>query len=156
MRWSIFKNRFVIVFICLVAGYFASKIPGRITLCKTKSVQYCVYWTMPYNTDSQITLENKYIRAILDIDLPNTDCKPCQIVKRVGCDSLSLVQVKNKTFYCDGNPIGEAFRDDFIAADGIIPEDKVFLIGDHQSSYDSRYFGLVEKSKINATLLPLF
>ena len=156
MRWSIFKNRLVIVSVCLIAGYFASKVPGRITICKTKSVKYCVYWTTPYNIDSETKLKDRYIRAIIDIDLPNTDCKPCQIVKRVGCDSLSPIQVKDKVFYCDGNPIGEAFRDDFMPMNGIIPEDKVFLIGDHQSSYDSRYFGLVEKSKINAIILPLF
>ena len=101
-------------------------------------------------------MKDRYIRAIIDIDLPNTDCKPGQIVKRVGCGSLSRIQVKDKVFYCDENPIGEAFRYDFMPMNGIIPEDKVFLIGDHQSSYDSRYFGLVEKSKINAILLPLF
>lgn len=155
MKSSIFKNRLVIVLICLIAGYFASKIPGRITICKTKSVKYCVYWTVPYRIESDIILEDKYIRAIIDIDLPNADCKPCQIVKRVGCDSLSQIQVKDKIFFCDGNQIGEVFRDDFIVTNGIIPADKVFLIGDHQSSYDSRYFGLIDKNKINAILLPL-
>lgn len=156
MRWSIYKNRLVIILICLVAGYFAAKIPGHITICKTKSVKYCVYWTIPYNIESDTILKDKYIRAIIDIDLPNTECKPCQIIKRVGCDSFSRIQVKDKIFFCDENPIGEAFRNDFIATSGIVPSDKIFLIGDHQRSYDSRYFGLVDKNKINAILLPLF
>jgi signal peptidase I/conjugal transfer pilin signal peptidase TrbI len=156
MKCSIFKNRIVIVLVCLIAGAFISRVPKNLTLCTTDSVKYSLFWTTPYNMFDGQKLMNKYIRLIIDIDLKNAECKQCQILKRVGCDSLSRIEVKDKQFICDGSIIGETHREDFIVMNGIIPEDKIFLIGDHEKSYDSRYFGLVEKSKINAILLPLF
>lgn len=156
MKYGIFKNRIVIILVCLIAGAFVSRVPRNLTLCTTESVKYSLFWTKLYNVFESQALINKYVRLIMDINLKNGECKQCQIVKRVGCESMSRLEVKEKQFICDGSIIGEAFRDDFIIMNGIIPEDKIFLIGDHEKSYDSRYFGLVDKSKINAILLPLF
>lgn len=40
--------------------------------------------------------------------------------------------------------------------DGVVPDGSVFLLGDTDNSYDSRYYGFVEISKIRGTLTPIF
>ena len=44
----------------------------------------------------------------------------------------------------------------YFAFNGKIPSDFMFVMGEHKDSYDSRYFGLKEKSRVRAKLYPIF
>ena len=58
-------------------------------------------------------------------------------VTQADCDGRKIGHVRHKTM--EGKPIAPALYD------GIIPAGKVFLVGEHYYSYDSRYFGLVDR-----------
>ena len=152
---KIYNKRLVIIAVCLLSIYPAAKFPEKITVTVTKSVTPRIFWTNLYKDNSPIE-QNTYVRAQVYKDLPGMDCKPCLLVKRVGCAPGSRLETKGKSFYCDSELIGEAHREDYMKFSQTLEEDEVFLIGDINKSYDSRYFGLIIKEQIDAKLIPLF
>jgi conjugal transfer pilin signal peptidase TrbI len=152
---KMFKNRIAIVIVCLLVAYPAAKLPGKFTITVTKSVNPRIFWTNLYNNDSSIE-QDQYVRAEVYKDLPGMDCKPCLLVKRVGCAPGSHLKTVGKSYYCNDELIGKAHREDYVKFSQTLGEDDVFLIGDIAKSYDSRYFGLVKKERINAKLTPIY
>lgn len=87
----------------------------------------------------------------------------CLLLKRVVCGPGSVLEVRGRDFYCDGRYLGRAkersrkgepvepFR-----YSGIIPGGKFFVMGSHEDSFDSRYFGFVDASSVVARAVPLF
>ena len=81
------------------------------------------------------------------------------IVKEVGCSHPSMLIVKGKEYYCvkylgkasgrssDGRKVKSFVRS------GTVPENCYFVIGKHERSYDSRYFGFVCRDKIKYKVL---
>ena len=154
---SLIKNRLFIVLCCLVAGVVVAPIPGRITITTTPSVDPRIFWTTEVD-ESFVVERDKYIRARLTINFPGHKCENCLVVKRVGCGPGSYLETRGKDFYCDGSYLGAAHIDagNYKKFNQKLGASEVFLIGDNQRSYDSRYFGLVNKDAINAKLIPIF
>jgi Type IV secretory pathway, protease TraF len=75
-------------------------------------------------------------------------CLPGQYLKvtlvQADCDGVKVGHIRHETM--DGKPISPALYD------GIIPTGKVFLLGEHYYSYDSRYFGLVPVEWLRGSL----
>jgi type IV secretory pathway protease TraF len=78
------------------------------------------------------------------------------LTKQVACVEGMTVSFNGTAFACDGKPLGgEVIRktsdgrevkvSDF---QGVIPEGKVFVIGTHPRSFDSRYLGLLDRKDI--------
>jgi signal peptidase I/conjugal transfer pilin signal peptidase TrbI len=86
------------------------------------------------------------------------------MLKVVGCDEGDLLTVDcQKRFYCKGEYLvqakefslkGEPLR--HFVFNGPVPNGFMFVMGQHKDSYDSRYFGLVEKNRIRAKAYPIF
>lgn len=86
------------------------------------------------------------------------------MMKLVGCNEGDLLTVDaEKKFYCNGEYLvrakdfslkGEPLQ--HFAFNGKIPKRAMFVIGEHKDSYDSRYFGFVDKSRILARAYPIF
>jgi len=87
----------------------------------------------------------------------------CLLIKRVVCGPGSLLEVRGLDYFCDGRYLGRArLRDSsgrpvepFVWS-GVIPSGKLFVMGSHEKSYDSRYFGFVDKSWVVARARALF
>lgn len=84
-------------------------------------------------------------------------------LKKIGCNSGQYLEVKNNQVFCDGKIIAtlldknkEGQELPKISFYGIIPNDKFFALGEHLYSYDSRYFGLVDKKQIRHTARRIF
>lgn len=85
------------------------------------------------------------------------------IGKRVGAVGGEMIRVGTKQTVILGRSVsGEAPLTDSSGRlmqrffyDGIVPDGFVFLLGDTDNSYDSRYYGFVEISKITGTLTPI-
>jgi len=81
--------------------------------------------------------------------------KGAGMIKYLACDEGDVLVVKNKKYYCNGTYISTA-RDydsnlkkiENFKFDGAIPKGKFFAHAPHKYSFDSRYFGFAEKSKI--------
>lgn len=81
------------------------------------------------------------------------------IVKKVGCLPGQHLKVTMQQADCDGKKVGHIRHETMDGRpitpalyDGIIPAGKVFLLGEHYFSYDSRYFGLVPFTWIQGSI----
>lgn len=82
-----------------------------------------------------------------------------QFVKIVSCISgESLITNENYEYFCNGEFIGKALLKDGegkslkpYVFNGVIPNNKYFVSGTHPKSWDSRYFGFIDKNRIIAT-----
>lgn len=102
----------------------------------------------------------EYVMFIFSGDDPNGMGlkKGYSLTKRVGCTAGQVISVSDDgRFYCNGQYLGAALsrspasKKNLVRAafDGSpIPEGKVFMIGDIQTSYDSRYWGLADVNDI--------
>lgn len=85
------------------------------------------------------------------------------LIKQVGCRPGEKLTMENGQVFCQGMPLGEQLETDgqgrklprFIY-DGIVPPGKYFMIGSHERSYDSRYFGFIDEQQFRYLALPLW
>ena len=128
-------------------------IPRHLTITRTNSVRFHVFWEQNRWNPSR----GGYVRLLL-MD-PQMGCTPCSIVKRIGCMPGDQLVGDGGRYYCNDTFLGQARMDTRFSPfvyNGIIPPDQVFLIGDKETSYDSRYFGLKPLDDIETVLRPLF
>lgn len=127
-------------------------IPRHLTVTKTDSVRYHVFWEKEGWRPSR----GNYVR--LNLTAPKMGCDPCSIVKRIGCMPGEWLVGKDGRFFCNGHYLGQARKGNHphFVFDGTVPQGSVFLIGDKENSYDSRYFGLKPLADIETVLRPLF
>ncbi len=84
-------------------------------------------------------------------------------IKKIACAGGEDLSTRGDTCYCDGREVavaktrsltGEKLPRFFYS--GKIPEDRIFVVGQHRDSYDSRYFGFIKKEDVKALAYPLF
>jgi len=84
--------------------------------------------------------------------------KNSKLVKKAACLSGMELVATDMAFICDGEYI--AIRKDpermKFTFTGKIPKGKLFVLGSHERSYDSRIWGLLDESNIIGTVYPLF
>jgi signal peptidase I len=87
------------------------------------------------------------------------------LTKYIACNEGEELEEIDKVYYCNNSsiPIGIAKETDSkgikvnnFKYNGIIPENKIFVMGTSKNSYDSRYFGFIDKNKILYKVIPLF
>lgn len=133
------------------------------TISRTDSAgAHFFYYSKNFNPD-EIT-QNQFVMFPVVTKLePLCWPKACNMIKRVGCDEGGKLVTSGKEFYCNGFFLGKAKdfskRGDPLTAfhyNGIIPQGYAFMVNDHKDSYDSRYYGLVQKKNVSALVTPLF
>jgi len=162
------KKRTILLLSLVLAGFAGSFLPGRISVTLTPSVKYRVWWL------SQDTSKVRHGQYVL-FHLPSSNLKGMPVpetvvngqdiraIKRVGCDEGETLSQKKRDFFCGDEFLGHAKETSqkgepltpFLFT-GKIPAGEVFLVGDHPDSFDSRYFGLIEKSNYLAWARPIF
>jgi len=112
--------------------------------------------------------KNDYVAFIMD--KPNPYYKPgIQFGKRVSGISGDVLTVKGRDYYINGMFVASAMTTDtkkrpvgqFLPTldehgNTVIPEGRFFVLTDHPMSYDSRYWGYLEKEKILGKMIPIF
>ena len=121
----------------------------RVVLAHGESVPYTVFWKLPRS----VPAKGDYV--MLEISHPIIGPRPTKLTKQLVCDAGDLLQLKGDAFYCNGVRLGGFITrtwDDRpltpFAYDGKIPEGQAFVMGTHPRSFDSRYFGLLDKSRL--------
>ncbi len=162
------KKRVVGLVITLVFfTYAGQEIPTRFMFSFTDSIGYKLFYYTPLSDDSSRLLEYQikkgdYVVFRIKSDhIPN--CHPCNVVKRIGCDEGDrLYSTDRGTYFCGNNFLGAAKTHskkgepvDAFTYNGIVPKNTIFAYGGHKDSYDSRYFGFVDKSRILGVAIPL-
>lgn len=143
----------------LIAGVV---LPGKFCVTLTPSLKHRVYW-LTRNPDhvgrgDYVLFHDEELAARVGMK------KSEDVLKLVGCDGGDQLTVDGeKKFYCNGEYLvrakdftlkGEPLR--HFAFSGTIPEGAMFVVGEHKDSYDSRYFGFVDKKRILAKAYPIF
>ena len=84
------------------------------------------------------------------------------LIKKVACISGDNLTVIGKKYYCNNKLISVAKdmdkkgnKVDNFKFNGIISEGKLFVIGTNRDSYDSKYFGFIDKDKTIYKVYPL-
>ncbi len=138
-------------------GYIYDRLPNRLEISLDKSLPYHVWWA--YRCDG--IKKGDYVEFKVDWD--DKYFKGAYLIKKVACDEGEILETRGRDYYCNTDYLGEA-----VDRDGkgnpvsnfyfynIIPYGKMFVMGTHQRSYDSRYFGLIDKSKVIRCLKPLY
>lgn len=139
---------FVILYIIIgfVTNYFG------IGLIRTQSIDKQV---MIYTKDfKNKELKDKLIYFLLPKDTPYFS-RFSNFAKYVRCESGDTLSVKDLEYFCNDKLIGVAKTKDKngkevepFVFNGIIPQGKYFVMGTHERSYDSRYWGFVDKNLI--------
>lgn len=149
------KNIAIICFavIMLIAGYFYS-------------INYKIYFNLSPSFDAKILLVNKkidknslnYGNLVVFKNRFLTKYTPKRniLAKQISCkENDELIRINNN-FYCNGKQIATAKdfdsnnekMDIYYPTNKIIAKDKLFVTSNHKNSYDSRYFGLIDKNEI--------
>jgi len=144
-----------VCFLVLIALFLTvgTVLPQYVTITRTDSVKYNVFWEM----EEQVPTLGSYVR--LPLWDASVGCNPCSIVKRIGCMPGDTLTNNGAKFYCNGKFLGKAREDDRhqpFVFNGTVPPGQVFLVGDQEGSYDSRYFGFKPLADIEVVLRPLF
>lgn len=139
-----------IVTIALVAIFIGLKATGvKVVIPESESVNGTLFLLQDKNiTNDYVVFEyNK-------IDYKNYHNGKL-FIKKIGCDSGQHLLVQEYKVVCDGRIIAAKFiknREGQVLPnyryDGIIPNNEFFALGEHIQSFDSRYFGLVDKKQI--------
>ncbi|MBU0767581.1 MAG: S26 family signal peptidase [Proteobacteria bacterium] len=145
----------------LIFNYIGKVAPKNILISHTNSVGHRLFYYKGH-VDPKKLKEGDY--AVFSIDtsyIPN--CHPCQVIKRISCvEGEHLYCNAAGAYYCGNRFLGlaktKSKKGDPVQPfvfNGVVPINKIFATGGHKDSYDSRYFGFVERSKITGLAIPL-
>ncbi len=143
----------------LVAG---TLLPYKFSVTLTPSLKHRIYW-LTRNPDKvvrgdYVLFHHKELAAKVGMK------KSEEMLKVIGCNEGDQLTVDaEKKFYCNGEYMvrakdislkGEPLQ--HFVFNGQIPKGVMFVMGQHKDSYDSRYFGFVDKNRILAKAYPIF
>jgi len=159
--------RFWVFFILLCSpflwfGSVYNSLYTRIDITQDKSLPQTFWVTYaPFDPDVhgyamfKPTVNNKYTKDYV--------AKGYYLLKKVGCKEGDRLSTIGLNYYCNESFLGQARefdssmkRVDHFTFNGIIPKGYFFMLGTHPKSYDSRYFGFVQKDKLERGARPIW
>lgn len=153
-------NKIIIAIITVIMFFVGAYVTGHLLIAKTQSLNYKVFWKSSiWKCDTEKALKKgEYILFEFAPDV--------YYVKRVACMPGQSLQVLEGIWFCGSKKIKDGVSITHSKATGkklqqfdfygIIPENKYFVIGDSQDSFDSRYWGFVDAENILHTLKPIW
>lgn len=154
------KLMFLLIMIMSLSAVGAI-IPSHFMVAVSPSVKYRIFY---YKRNFQQSDLHNGTYVVFDMYTKlHKNCLPCQVVKKIGCaEGDSLHVDKNNFYYCNDEYLGTAQPFTKAGAplysfyfNGQVPRGKLFVIGDHEDSYDSKYTEFISKSDIKAVALPI-
>jgi type IV secretory pathway protease TraF len=156
------KLKWICVAMAVIAGLIGSQLPGRLFITLTPSIKYRLLWL---TSDVKNVGTGDYVVFLLDkkkllglplpTELAEDEDGIISAVKRIGCDEGKVLSRTGKDgldFFCGERFLGRAKEKtrkgvplEPARAQGVIPPGMAFMVGDNKDSFDSRYFGLVNK-----------
>ena len=85
------------------------------------------------------------------------------LIKKIGCSPGEILTAGGNGIYCQGTFLGKSLPNDGLGRQlpqfayiGLIPANKYFMIGRHERSFDSRYFGFIDADDFRYKAVPLW
>ena len=158
-RW---EQTVTIVFLAfLLVG---SWLPGRITVATSGSLDHRVFFLLPAPAKVELGYYLVFRRQHLSQVQQGLRADHDQMIKKVGClPGEQLTMDEANYFFCNGRLLGQALEADskgrplpLFSFNGTVPAGKLFMIGTHPRSYDSKYYGFIDVHEISHQALPLW
>jgi signal peptidase I/conjugal transfer pilin signal peptidase TrbI len=165
----------------LSAFAFGLLIPGRFSVTTTPSLVHRIYLVSRISDAREIRkgsyvlfpMRMAYVSSGQVIDVmgvavadqrrrhPETALTPAMKIAR--CLPGEHLTVSERLYYCNAEYLGRAKEyslkgekvENFVY-NGVVPSGKVFVMGEHKDSLDSRYFGFIEAGHVTAIGHPLY
>lgn len=133
-----------------------SYLMDHVVIARSASVDPSVFWP----TSGKIE-RGDYVTFDFQHELIKGG-RPYKLTKRVACLPGEQLILKGEYHYCNGKKLGRVlmFGESGVPLpafeySGNVPDGKVFLSGEHPSSFDSRYWGFISISELSK-MKPIF
>lgn len=132
----------------VVLAFTVALVEDNMAASMTASVKYRLFWIEkgPGEKGDYVTFEKAH--PLLK------DGKPKKLTKRIACVAGDTMSFDGKRHHCGAVTLGavldrthEGKKLEPFVFNGVVPEGKVFVTGDHERSFDSRYFGFVTQNE---------
>lgn len=146
---------FCIIFILFLAFFINTKLNKSFTLITSNSIGKKIILTQITDKNLELKdLKNKIV--IIEKTTPYSNKHFKHIAKYIKCVEGDILKVtKEKEYFCNDIYLGFAQNTNSkgkeiknFVFNGAIPKNKFFAMGTHLMSYDSRYFGFIDKTQI--------
>ena len=162
--WRLSRHEQTVVIVFLAFILAGAWLPGRITVATSGSLDHRVFFLLPapakIESGDYLVFRHQGLSQMQQGLRGDHD----QMLKKVGClpsDQLTINEANH--FFCNGRSLGQALETDskgrllpHFSFNGPVPTDKLFMIGTHPRSYDSKYFGFIDAHEILHQALPLW
>lgn len=145
---SVQRRRLIVVTTAAVAAVLGLHY-SPLVMPMTKSVKYSLLVKV-----TGAPQKGEYVNVRLYHEAIAAD-QAVQLTKRVGCVAGEQLRTDGGKHYCGTQFLGQALEKDSkgkklprFVWNGPVPPGKVYLVGDHPRSFDSRYFGFVNASSL--------
>ncbi len=162
--WRLNRREQAVALVFLAFILVGAWLPGRITVATSGSLDYRVFFLLP--APAKVELGDYLVFRRQDLSQVQSGLRAYhdQMLKKVGClpgDQLTMNAANQ--FFCNGQPLGQALEADSkgrplpqFSFNGTVPADKLFMVGTHPRSYDSKYYGFIDVHEISHQALPLW
>jgi conjugal transfer pilin signal peptidase TrbI len=139
-------------------------LPQRITLSTSPSLDHRIFFLLQLSESDQIKTgdfivfshpDTQHIHRGLNVE---NDL----LIKKVGCAPGEMLTTQTGTIYCENSFLGTNLISDGegrplpqFTYNGLVPANKYFMIGGHERSFDSRYFGFINAYDFRFKAWPL-
>lgn len=151
-------SKFFWIFVVFIAvfPFVYEMLPIRIEIALDKSLPYTFFLSREFREGDRFIefappVKNEYTAGVK------------HLIKAIACSGGSTLHTRGLEYYCDGKYLGKAKTTDkhgkeidHFVYNGVIPQEAFFVMGTHERSYDSRYFGFIWKEDIERGIEPLW
>ncbi|EAI4828425.1 signal peptidase I [Campylobacter lari] len=152
---------FILGVIFFLIGSFCIKYLGKdygFGIVKSKSIsEYIVIYKRDISKEK--SFKDKIVYFVFPKDTPYYK-KNEKFAKYVRCEEGDVLTTSFLNYYCNGKFLGSALTTDSknnkvenFVFNGVVPENKYFVLGTHPRSYDSRYWGFIDKELIKGVAI---
>lgn len=152
---ALFTTRMGKVACLIISAALAWVVTEHLMITTTPSLSERVFWKSRVRSEIKSVKTGGFV--VFDMYLPEPKGETRSLIKRVGCSAGETLKVTGDDYYCNDRYIGKAKHKTLMGSpltpfvyNGPVPEGKVFAVGDHKDSYDSRYWGFLDLDKVEA------
>lgn len=146
------------VIILLIVGFY---LPSKVMVTTSDSLDHRVFLFNPFFDPSTVHKKDYVIFNLTSHYINNNN--PIKTTKQIACETGDRLTVDRKAYYCNDKFLGLAKKHSLkgepvanFEYNGIVPEHKLFVMGNHKDSFDSRYFGFLDRKDIKAKAVPVW
>lgn len=162
--WRLNRREQAVAIVFLAFILAGAWLPSRVTVATSGSLDHRVFFLLPapakVELDDYLVFRHQGLSQVQQGLRADHD----QMIKKVCClpgDHLTMDAANH--FFCNGRSLGQALEADSkgrplpqFLFKGQVPAGKLFMVGTHPRSYDSKYYGFIDVHEISHQALPLW